>query len=699
MKHNFTIDAELSIHPMDGFDSFTQNSVGTKYFAAKLDGWTPAQGEHLFVAFERKDGGNKLDPIFMGVEEGVYYTVMPREVMFDNGEWQACIYKKLNFNPNTGKADAQETGENFDFLVKRTIRDDSGNAVTQYDIANLYSSAVSAVSDAKDAAENASSSAQVAENAAENARSSAEAAKDSANQSAQYAGAAAKSVQEALRFARDAEDSAQESEQSAQAAERSAEASAAEALHSAESERAAAESAEDAASQALASKQSAEQAEIAAKKAALEAREEVMEELSSFVEKASTSETEVMDARKKSEIAQAAAEEARDKARDFAKIAEAATSSGLRRVIVHSLPEEGSDNLIYLVPSDAATDDNSYDEFLWIADEETGKAKFEKIGTTRTDFTADNIVMQEDITLAGDYVSVGNISKGSETGTATFSAKGKTVAQVLQEIFSKRLQPQITSVPSVLGFALQAVSRVEAGTHFPSLSFGTAVLSAGSYTYGPDTGIEAESYEVVRICAPSSMNATVAAEARGTDDNGGNGFTIGDAGGENGVSSIKYQVTVSYSEGTIATDNLGEPSDPPIKIGAGTAMQTTISVTPYRNFFYGTTSATPPEGEGITSDFVRGLTKSNREYSPGTLTVTIPAGAKAVYIACVASAAGVSQVINETALNADVTATFTKQENVMVEGAEGYTAVAYNVWYYVPAVPYENETILKVTLG
>lgn len=645
MKHNFIIDEKLSIHPVEGFDNFTQNSVGTKYFAAKLDGWALAQGEHLFVAFERKDGMNQLDPIFMVFKNGIYYTVMPKEVMLDNGEWKANIYKKLNFNADTGKADAQEVGEDFEFLVKRTIRDDSGNAVTQYDVVNLYSNAKEAEAGALASSQNAENAAARAETAAFNASQSAMQVEESAESAVLSAGAAAESECIAHEYANAANASAEAAAQSAEAAS--------------DSEGEAAESAVQ-----------AEQSKIGLEKA-----------------------------QRAAEAARVAAEEARDKAKDFANLAEAASSSGLRKVIVHSLPEEGSDNYIYLVPSGATADENFYDEFLWIAGEETGKAKWEKIGTTRTELTADSIVMQEDITLAGDYVQVGNISKGSETETAVFSAKGKTVAQVLQDIFSKRLQPQITAMPSVSGFAMQAVSRVEAGTHFDSFSFGTAVLSAGSYTYGPDTGVEAESYEVERICIPSSMNAIVATEASGTDDNGGSGFIIGDAGGENVVSSIKYQVTVSYSEGAIAHDNMGAESDPPVKIEAGTATQKTITVTPYRNYFYGTTDETPPQGEEITSDFVRELTKSNREYCPGTITVTISAGAKAVYIACVATCDGVVQVINETALNADVTATFTKQENVMVEGANGYTAVAYNVWYYVPAVPYENETTLKITLG
>ena len=49
-------------------------------------------------------------------------------------------------------------------------------------------------------------------------------------------------------------------------------------------------------------------------------------------------------------------------------------------------------------------------------------------------------------------------------------------------------------------------------------------------------------------------------------------------------------------------------------------------------------------------------------------------------------------------MTADFTATFAKS-TVPVEGAEGYTAINYNVWVFEPAVPYENTATLVVTLG
>ena len=120
----------------------------------------------------------------------------------------------------------------------------------------------------------------------------------------------------------------------------------------------------------------------------------------------------------------------------------------------------------------------------------------------------------------------------------------------------------------------------------------------------------------------------------------------------------------------------------------------TSAYTPFRNVFYGASTTKPT----LDSAAIRALTPTGKAYAAGTLTINVPAGAQRVVIACDATKTGVTQVVNETAMNADVTATFSKS-TVPVEGAEGYTAINYNVWCFEPAVPYENPAVLKVTLG
>lgn len=309
---------------------------------------------------------------------------------------------------------------------------------------------------------------------------------------------------------------------------------------------------------------------------------------------------------------------------------------------------------------------------------------------------ADKVIMTEDITMAGNYTQFGNLTKNAD-GTATLSSKGKSVLAVFTEILSKRLQPTITAQPSISGFNLSGAKAVEAGTKLASAAYTAGTLNKGSYQYGPDTGVTASNWVVQRVTDGGSeqiVSEDAASLTAGTDDNGGAGFTIGDEGGEGVVSSLRYKAIVTHGAGVTANDNLGSASDPVVAIAAGTKEKTTSAFTAFRNYFYGATEEKP----ALDSAFIRGLTKSNKAYAAGTLTLTVPAGTQRVVIACIAEKAGVTKVINETAMNADVTSTFVKS-TVNVEGAEGYTAVPYNVWVFEPAVPYENAATLKVTLG
>lgn len=309
---------------------------------------------------------------------------------------------------------------------------------------------------------------------------------------------------------------------------------------------------------------------------------------------------------------------------------------------------------------------------------------------------ADKVILRENITLAGGYTQVGNLTK-SQNGTATFSTKGKSVMDALTEIFSKRLQPSITAQPSIGTFTLTGAGAVEAGTKVAAAAYSGATLNAGSYQYGPATGVTATSWKVERIANAATTQVTTADAASltaGSDNNGGAGFIIGDAGGDNAVSSLKYRVTATHGAGVTAKDNLGAASSPVVAIAAGSKTKDTAAYTPFRNVFYGASTSKP----ALDSAAIRALGKTGKAYAAGTLTINVPVGAQRVAIACIATTKGVTKVINETAMNADVTGTFVKS-TVSVEGANGYAAKEYNVWVFEPAVAYGNAAVLKVTLG
>ena len=160
------------------------------------------------------------------------------------------------------------------------------------------------------------------------------------------------------------------------------------------------------------------------------------------------------------------------------------------------------------------------------------------------------------------------------------------------------------------------------------------------------------------------------------------------------MSSLKYRVTATHGAGVTAKDNLGAASSPAVAIAAGSKTKDTATYTPFRNVFYGAATSKP----ALDSAAIRALGKTGKAYAAGTLNINVPAGTQRVAIACIATAKGVTKVINETAMNADVTSTFVKSA-VPVEGANGYAAKDYNVWVFEPAVAYGNAAVLKVTLG
>lgn len=252
---------------------------------------------------------------------------------------------------------------------------------------------------------------------------------------------------------------------------------------------------------------------------------------------------------------------------------------------------------------------------------------------------ANKVILRENITLAGGYTQVGNLTK-SQNGTATFATKGKSVMDALTEIFSKRLQPSITAQPSIGTFTLTGAGAVEAGTKVAAAAYSGATLNAGSYQYGPATGVTATNWKVERITNAATTQVTTADAASltaGSDNNGGAGFIIGDA-GDNAVSSLKYRVTATHGAGVTAKDNLGADSSPVVAIAAGSKTKDTAAYTPFRNVFYGTSADKP----ALDSAAIRALGKTGKAYAAGTLTINVPVGAQRVAIACIATAKGVT---------------------------------------------------------
>lgn len=271
-------------------------------------------------------------------------------------------------------------------------------------------------------------------------------------------------------------------------------------------------------------------------------------------------------------------------------------------------------------------------------------------------YNANNVFLDSDITLAGNYTQVGNLTK-SQTGTATFATKGKSVADAFTEIFSKKLQPNTPTLPSItLTFAKAGAYEVGSVVS-PAYS---ASLSAGSYQYGPATGITAESWEITDTAGNTADTATGTFAA----------VTVADG------TNYKITAKATYPQGAIAKDNLGADSDPVVRIAAGSATKTSGAITGYRNTFYGATN----DKAELTNEIIRSLTKSNKALSNGsTFTISIPQGAMRVIFAYPATLEDVASVIDVGGMHAEIKSSFAKSE-MTITGAGDDAGILYKVY-------------------
>lgn len=309
--------------------------------------------------------------------------------------------------------------------------------------------------------------------------------------------------------------------------------------------------------------------------------------------------------------------------------------------------------------------DNYYQHTAYVYDGNTWKAM-------DGNYNAENVYFNSDFIFTK---SIGVIEVKTSEGSKTVEAKGKNIEQFLASIFAKEEQPSVTS-PSV-NLTVNNAGSFEVGTKTtPTFS---ASLNAGSYTYGPATGVVAKSWAVTSTAGDSfTTNSGTCKEVTVTD-------------------GMTYNITAvaTYDAGAVAKTNIGNDSSPVKRVEAGSKNKTAGSITGYRKTFYGTTD----NELAITSDVIRGLASSSSSAlaNGSTFDVNLPVGAKRVIIAYPATLRDISSIKDDNGLNAEIVSAFTPI-TVDVEGANGYQAITYDVYTTVFAEPLEKANVYHVTI-
>ena len=286
-------------------------------------------------------------------------------------------------------------------------------------------------------------------------------------------------------------------------------------------------------------------------------------------------------------------------------------------------------------------------------------------------YSAVNVYFDEDFTYTANI----GVLTVPGSGSGTIQASGKNVKEVLAGILAKEKNPS-ASAPAVTIGTQTNFGTFEIGTK-KNLVYG-ATLSAGSYTYGPATGITAKTWEAT--CTGVAGSKTTAS---GTFEN-----VVAEA------TSKTITVKATYDAGAIPVTNLGNPY-PAGQIKAGSASKVSGSLVGVRYMFWGPMADASAE---LNSANIRALAHKEESKAKTLATFGAGAGAKKVVVA-VPAGRRITKALLTSAMNADITSVFVKQETQsQVQGANGYTATAYDVYIYQPASIDAGETY-SITIG
>lgn len=287
-------------------------------------------------------------------------------------------------------------------------------------------------------------------------------------------------------------------------------------------------------------------------------------------------------------------------------------------------------------------------------------------GAMDGNYNAENVYFGEDIAIT---TAVGNITLSN--GQGTIPAKGKNLKQTFESIWTKEnTDPTVTNPSASITLnSLTADKSYEVGETV-AISYTTS-FSAGSYQFGPATGVTAKGYTV--------SNGT-SADDKTTSTGSFDTITMADSNdaSKDEYSSYRLSVVVSHTAATAnAKTNLGNNTNKTIAEGSTTTAYSKY-IKSYRKPFWGYKLSTDALVDPKTVD-VRGLQKSGTSTAGLPTSYTVPADTKQVFFAAKKGTKSTITVKNASSLNAPVA--FTKVTDIMVEGANSFDETAYDLWY------------------
>ena len=306
-------------------------------------------------------------------------------------------------------------------------------------------------------------------------------------------------------------------------------------------------------------------------------------------------------------------------------------------------------------------------------------------------YSADNVYFDEDLIVTTKIGTIQSLTNGQ----ATLSAKGKTLKQVFSSLIAERKTPTATLPSGTIEWTNYENGNylVEVGeTIIPAWK---TTFSAGSYTYGPATGVTPVQAKVYLSTNSDSSFVIGAGEMDGKTGKL-SALTINDTSTKH-YAKVEYGCTdgASTPRDNFGDDHINTSKNLPIQATSGKTDTSTYYIQGYRKAFFGS-RVSPIE---LTSYNIRSLTSNVSSFN-ASFTVTIDQGATQVVIA-VPQGRVVKKVEDNGAFGQDILEAFDKytdSSTVNVGGADatssniGNYSAKYNVYVYNPSTPLGSNT-------
>ena len=270
-------------------------------------------------------------------------------------------------------------------------------------------------------------------------------------------------------------------------------------------------------------------------------------------------------------------------------------------------------------------------------------------------YDAENVYFQKDLTITAPI----GVQTIPSSGSKTLSTTGKNIKQVFDMIVAEEKNPSTTQPTVTLNSS--NIGAKEVGTSI-AIAYSFAP-NPGSYTYGPDTGVTFSGYE-------ATFNGETLTGASGTFAS----IQVTDS------TNLSISGRCSSSEGAIPVTNLCNPYEAG-KIAAKNYTPSKGTLTGFRGWFYGYYNGDQAIADpaAITSAQIRGIGSGPKTSFPSTMNTTkmqqmffaAPKGKK--------SSVSISNAVNGAPLTV-------VKSTCSVEGANGYNAVEYDLFYVANAV-------------